>query len=733
VRRDPDARGKRFRTGLLAFRVMRTLTVEVVLASLLVAACSGSDGAAGAPGAQGDPGTPGAPGVAGPRGDSPWFTGPGLAVEVTELDVTPTGATVSFRLRDGAGAPLDRQGLLTQGRVELGFVLGQRAGDPASTYVPYTTVVQVAANGGTSATHGAAEADGLLEPVDVLAGTYRYTFAAPLAGFDPAATQTAIVTAERTFDGVVHRATASRSVRPAGGAPAERVVVEDARCGACHGAASAHEGRYTALSQCVVCHVPGATDPDTGSSLDLRVMVHRIHRGAELPSVIAGGEVRIVGAGGVAHDWSTVAFPQPVGRCAACHGGADGDAWKTRPGEAACLSCHDDVSFVDPAPPGLRLHGGGVLAAGATCTTCHQPDAGLSPISVSHLAPAYDPASPRVEVALVDASAAPPGAAPSFTFAVQVDGQPRNILDAPLTSIRVTVAGPNDDYARYWQATVHGSGASGTLEAVDAAAGVFRYTLPASGAVPVDATGSYTLALEAYLQVGSARHVAFSPVRAFAVTDAAPSPRREVVEAARCDACHLDLAAHGGTRKNPSYCATCHNPNNPNDERVARFEGSTSLAESTELGVMIHRIHMGSRLTQPYVLGGSPVPTVANPGGTPRDFGAVRYPRSPASCEACHLPGTYELPLQGRLPRILTELTCGEDPIFDTDSYCTNPFWTITETIPVAPETAACTGCHDAPYVAVHAELATSASGGEACATCHGPGATWDVRAVHPR
>lgn len=704
---------------------MRTLTAEVVLASLLVAACSGSDGAPGAPG------TPGAPGDTGPRGESSWFTGPGLAVEVTDLSVSPAAAAVSFRLRDAAGVPLDRQGLLTQGRVDLGFVLGQLGDDPASTYVPYTTVVQ-AVQGGASATHGAAETGGALETVDVLAGAYRYTFAAPLAGFDPAATQTVIVTASRALEGATHRATATRSVRPAGGAPAERGVVEDARCAACHGAVSAHEGRYAALSQCVVCHVSGATDPDTGSSLDLRVMVHRIHRGAALPSVALGGDHRIVGEGGVAHDWSTVAFPQPVSRCAACHGGADGDAWKTRPAEAACLSCHDTTSFSDPPPAGHVLHAGGAAAPG-TCSVCHPPDVGLSPISTRHLAPPYDPAATRVEVSILDAPAAPPGTAPSVTFAVQVDGQPRNILTAPLTSLRVLVAGPNDDYARYWQATVQGSGASGTLAAVDAVAGVFQYTLPAAAAMPLDATGSYTVAFEGYLQPGTVRYALFSPLRALAVTDATPSPRRVVVEAARCDACHLDLAYHGGTRRNPSYCATCHHANNPNDERVARFEASTALAESTELGLMVHRIHAGARLTQPYVLGGNPSPTVANPAGTPLDFGAVRYPRSPASCEACHLPGTYELPLPGRLPRLLAELTCGEDPAADTNAYCTSPFWTIMGTIPIAPETAACTGCHDAPHVAVHAELATSTSGGEACATCHGPGAAWDVLAVHPR
>jgi OmcA/MtrC family decaheme c-type cytochrome len=715
---------------------VRSLAVPALIASVLIGCSgatgpSGSDGPPGPRGPAGTDGTPGSDGAAGPNGHSPWLTGPGVRIAVTALDVSATAATVAFRLTDDAGVPLDREGLLTAGPTEVSFVLAQLLPEGGGgRYVAYTTAVDTAPEGAI-ATHAVAEASGDVEVLDAVAGAYRYRFDAPLTGFDPSRTQTVVAVATRTLDGVFYAGSDAFSVVPDGSAPVAPADADDTRCAACHGAASFHGGRFTALQQCAVCHAAPAIDADTGNALALGVLVHRIHRGTELPSVVAGTPFQLVDASGIVHDYSNVRFPRPVQHCEACHGDT---AWKTRPSPSACLSCHDDVSFVDPAPAGFVLHGGGPQGSAESCVICHPPDAGLSPIALRHLDPSYDPAATRVELTILDAPATPPGAVPSFTFRVEVDGAPRDILTAPLTSLRVTVAGPNSDYASYWQATVQGSGASGTLVAVDATAGVFGYTLPFTGAVPPEATGSYTIGLEGYVSatggLGGARFAAFSPVRAFAVTDTTAVPRRTVVDAARCDACHLDLSAHGGARKNPSYCATCHNPANYN-ERVARHENATVLAESVELGVMIHKIHAGELLSQPYVIGGNPAPSVANPGGTPLDFGATRYPRPRSQCEACHLEDTWTLPVASSRPTLLAEMTCSEDVATDTNDYCNAPFFSASRTIALPPETAVCTSCHDAPYVAVHAALNTTASGAESCATCHGPGSMWDVAEVH--
>jgi OmcA/MtrC family decaheme c-type cytochrome len=269
----------------------------------------------------------------------------------------------------------------------------------------------------------------------------------------------------------------------------------------------------------------------------------------------------------------------------------------------------------------------------------------------------------------------------------------------------------------------------GTL-AVDPAG--FRYTLPAP--VPPGATGTYAFGLEGYVQPGGAtgaRFAALNPVVFAAITDAVPVPRRQIVDVAHCNSCHYRLEAHGGSRQEVQYCSLCHNPNQVDDQGASRFEGQTVGAPSIDLGVMIHRIHRGEALAQqPFVLGGFPLPTKANPAGTQVDFGTVRFPGDLASCPTCHAGATYRLPLADTdLPSRSQVLQCIEDPAADADTYC-DARAVLTETL-IPPTTAACTGCHDAPYVVAHAATNTAANGVEACATCHGPGAEFDVQKVH--
>ena len=96
------------------------------------------------------------------------------------------------------------------------------------------------------------------------------------------------------------------------------------------GAVDGHGGRWTSTDQCILCHQPQSSDPYTGNTLDFKVMVHKLHNGSSLPSVVAGTPYQIIGYMQSVNDFSTVVFPQNIQRCAACHAGAKAIAGRPR-------------------------------------------------------------------------------------------------------------------------------------------------------------------------------------------------------------------------------------------------------------------------------------------------------------------------------------------------------------------------------------------------------------------
>jgi len=155
-----------------------------------------------------------------------------------------------------------------------------------------------------------------------------------------------------------------------------------------------------------------------------------------------------------------------------------------------------------------------------------------------------------------------------------------------------------------------------------------------------------------------------------------------------------------------------------------------TVAPTVNFKAMVHKIHRGDQLAQGYVLGAFPGPSPALPGGTPVDFGKVRFPGKTNACWACHAGTSYMLPLPaGLLPTKMSQtLTCN-DASPNPALYCASR--SVTAESFLSPIGAACTACHDKPSTTAHAQSMTAPNGTEACETCHGIGKQWDVQVVH--
>ena len=707
--------------------------------AMLATACegpAGPEGSAGADGSAGPEGPDGPEGPSGPGGDpgdDASFAGPGLEFEITGAEIGDDGvATATFRITSESGVPLDLEGLRTRGEVSASFVLaylGEGDDERVGQYTAYTTREVTSEISGETAIQATADQGGSFEALSER-GEYRYIFGTSIDLDDPDATHTVGTWATRTVDGERYVANATFDFVPSGGSPAHREVVTQAACESCHGAdePSAHGGARYQFELCITCHSPQTTDPDTGNTVDMAVMTHKIHAGANLPSVQAGEPYQLIGFRDTVHDYSDVVYPQPIQNCDSCHDGAD-DSTYLRATMANCGSCHDRTSFEDPPPDGFELHSYGAQDDDSNCTVCHPTDGIPSSVRNVHATPLTHPDRPVTTLEILDITNTDPGEAPELFFRVEVNGAPRDILAGPLDGLRATIAGPNTDFVYHDETVIQGQGASGTLTAT-AEPGEFLYSFDAADGIPVDADGSYTIGLEGHIRFEGDRVPAFSPTHAFAVTDDEALARRKIVTTQKCEQCHDQLSAHGGQRMNAQYCITCHNPRFPNEVGAPRVADRQVFVETTDFRVMIHKIHAGQMLSQDYSLGGFPRPNPNNPEGSQQSFNDMRYPASPAQCETCHDPGTYDLPLGVDLSTTLTFIRECSDPDPE-NNFCESEFLEVVEAFETPPETAACTSCHDSPATAAHALIMTTQNGEESCATCHGPGAAYDATEAH--
>jgi OmcA/MtrC family decaheme c-type cytochrome len=655
------------------------------------------------------------------------FARPGYHIQINSVTIgADRKPVVDITLTDDLGAPLDRKGIETPGVCTVSFIV---AWYNAATrdYTSYTTRTQTSPITHVSAVQAAADSGGVIK--DLETGHFTYTFGKVLpADFDQTKTHTVGAYGRRTMpadimDGKVYIDNVEFDFRPDAQAVTEKwdEIQERFACNQCHNPLQAHGEVRQDAKLCVLCHSPQTSDPDTGNTVDMRVMIHKIHRGPNLPSVQAGTPYVIIGNQQSVHDFSHTTYPQDIRNCQNCHEGrnpaqrpSQSDVWYTKPARQPCGACHDNVNWVTG-----ENHAGGPQADDGACASCHVPESGTeydASIRGAHTPPYRSKQLKGLNATIIAVDNAGPDKKPVVTFRLtENDG---TVLDPGTfgSNLNILLGGPTIDYGAGQNppAQPFRERADGATFNGDTAVYTFN------NAIPANATGSWAVAIEARRTItlnpaprkGPATYTegAVNPVKYIAVTDGQPVPRRLVVTLDKCNACHDRLAttfSHGGQRIAIEECDICHNSNA--DDRNRR-PADKNPPESIAFKRMIHRIHTGEQLAQEY--------TVYGFGGNPTNFNEVRYPGDRRDCLQCHASAsTYDLPLPlGTLP-VITQ----------------RDFFS-----PQGPGTAACLGCHSNVDAAAHAFLNTATFPGattpaEACATCHGAGNDWAVDKVHAR
>ncbi|HEX9240999.1 MAG TPA: hypothetical protein VF875_01020 [Anaeromyxobacter sp.] len=283
--------------------------------------------------------------------------------------------------------------------------------------------------------------------VDLGGGRFRYVFSQPLGSFVPTETIRIGVWLEGVAEGT-QLSSSTFDFTPTGGAVEARDTVLDDNCVTCHGKHPVAHEKISGVRLCLTCHTWQNVDPYTidpaalvtaGTSssknpnpLELGRLLHRVHRGKELPtlwqtawdgvsmtscvvpapgglpnpyipyrafnpartlqlgrkySVIAadGREVVFASTGSVYPVDPTVGtsmalasgamFPRDLRDCAVCHQNAP-QGWVTKYAvtRRTCSGCHPEVWFQASSPAIDRVrfpHPGGPQADDTQCKGCH--------------------------------------------------------------------------------------------------------------------------------------------------------------------------------------------------------------------------------------------------------------------------------------------------------------------------------------------------------------------------
>ncbi len=166
--------------------------------------------------------------------------------------------------------------------------------------------------------------------------------------------------------------------------------------------------------------------------------------------------------------------------------------------------------------------------------------------------------------------------------------------------------------------------------AVQVGPGQYKYTFQAQAPAGFDPTVTNTVAVE-----GNRDLTTFNLGTSYAgntfnfVPNGSPvTVTRDVIRTSSCNACHYQLAFHGGYAHGMEACVLCHQPQN----------ADPTTGNSLDAKVFFHALHMGSSL--PTVIGTKTTPGVPYEiigyMNSVNNFSTVIDPADAQRCEVCH-------------------------------------------------------------------------------------------------
>ena len=177
-----------------------------------------------------------------------------------------------------------------------------------------------------------------------------------------------------------------------------RELVTLANCNQCHTELAAHGDNRNNVANCILCHTSGSEDGNNpavaggtpGVAIDFKVMIHKIHAGSHLPSVLGvttnpdGSRkydatpvpYQLIGRSDSVHDFSTVTWPNwpsfftPMPRDtghATLPSNVQSLEDRMRRGPVECAKCHGDPDGTGPLPAPAQ---GDLIWAQPTIASC---------------------------------------------------------------------------------------------------------------------------------------------------------------------------------------------------------------------------------------------------------------------------------------------------------------------------------------------------------------------------